>query len=88
MERGDQAVGDMRQRFVDSIEKFALHASELPNLLQAIDRSEEAIARARRILSADNELTEWGIDFVGFGSLARYEVTANSDLDYLLIGDV
>ncbi|MCW2950713.1 MAG: hypothetical protein JWN41_1726, partial [Thermoleophilia bacterium] len=56
-------------------------------IVSAIERSTLAVERARSELANDSQLKEQGLDFIAFGSLARYEMTKSSDLDYLLVGE-
>ncbi|MFJ4224281.1 nucleotidyltransferase domain-containing protein [Microbacterium sp. NPDC089695] len=50
----------------------------------AMERSRRAIRSARSSLAGDPELPE-GHDVVAFGSLARFELTPQSDLDWLIV---
>jgi predicted nucleotidyltransferase len=61
---------------------LGLSVDELPHLREAMKRSTEWIDRARKF-TADSAVP--GADIVAFGSLARYEVTPESDLDYLVV---
>ncbi|MEN0024002.1 MAG: nucleotidyltransferase domain-containing protein [Microbacterium sp.] len=53
-------------------------------LEQAMQRSRTAILEARRTLDDDGRLPD-GHDIVAFGSLARFELTPQSDLDWLVV---
>lgn len=53
-------------------------------LEDAMQRSRTAIVAARRALDEDGRLPE-GHDVVAFGSLARFELTPQSDLDWLVV---
>lgn len=57
---------------------------EFPNLAHAFSLSEERVHRAREELKASISDSP-KIDVIAFGSLARYEMTGESDLDYLVV---
>ncbi|MFJ4173477.1 nucleotidyltransferase domain-containing protein [Microbacterium sp. NPDC089696] len=54
------------------------------SLEEAMRRSRTAIVAARRTLEDDGRLPD-GHDIVAFGSLARFELTPQSDLDWLVV---
>lgn len=81
-------MNDTSKQLVATADSIDLPIRELTSLLDAIDRSVDAIDRARGLLADDRYLKERKLDFIGFGSLARYEMTPSSDLDYLLVGDI
>ncbi len=58
--------------------------TELPNLRHSAIRSATWIDRARAITSGATDLPA-DIDIVAYGSLARFEATEASDLDYLVV---
>lgn len=76
----------VRGRFGHLLQEIELPLESIGAILAAIDRSTDAIHRARAELANDDQLKEQGLDFIAFGSLARYEMTTSSDLDYLLVG--
>lgn len=59
-----------------------LDSSDFPSIAAARRLSSERIAIARNALQ---DAAEPGLDVVGFGSLARREMTSESDFDYLVL---
>lgn len=63
-----------------------LQGDDVASIMDAVRRSTTAINEARAALSgAGGPMSEQGEGLVAFGSLARYELTPSSDLDYLFI---
>ncbi|TQJ31467.1 nucleotidyltransferase-like protein [Microbacterium sp. SLBN-146] len=57
----------------------------MPNLERSFTRSQSCIAKARDHLASELVDADPRIDVVVFGSLARYEMTEASDLDWLVV---
>lgn len=77
-------------RFTDELRaelsRLGMPGDATQKLVEASQRSEEAIKRARLALASTSNMRACGDDLVAFGSLARHELTPSSDLDYLFIG--
>jgi predicted nucleotidyltransferase len=71
--------------FKGQLEVLGWSIEDFPNLDIAFTRSLESVVRARADLAAKLGEDKPGIDVVAFGSLARHEMTAESDLDYLVV---
>ena len=66
------------------LRRLGLDVSEVTSLHKSAKRSAEAIKNAQTITRSNSQVSnDW--DLVAFGSLARYELTPNSDLDYLIV---
>jgi len=72
--------------FLDFLPLLGVGETDVSSTVQALIRSDQALDRARELLSEEQALRAYGVDFIAFGSLARREMTPSSDLDYLLIG--
>lgn len=66
------------------LQELGLSSEEVPAIAQSAQISVQAVERAREFFILRNPL-EAGTDLVAFGSLARYELTEMSDLDYLFV---
>jgi len=55
---------------------------DLPNLRRAADFSGRALSQIQDALREDVPPEDECLDIIVFGSLARYEATGSSDLDY------
>lgn len=78
------SLEESRQLIDDLLGQIGVDEEKSAHIRQAADLSLEAIEAARRA-TATSPMPE-GTDLVGFGSLARFELTPKSDLDYLFIG--
>ncbi|QKS88466.1 hypothetical protein [Curtobacterium flaccumfaciens] len=76
----DHVLAAVRTGFKD----LGFAEDELPNLRRSAERSAAWIDRARAFTGGMPGLSE-DIDIVAYGSLARFEATAASDLDYLVV---
>lgn len=74
----------MTTAFADGLGRLGWDASRFRNLSASFSRSEERIAAARAGLDS-SAADQPGIDVVAFGSLARREMTNESDLDWLVV---
>ncbi|EEG26192.1 nucleotidyltransferase domain-containing protein [Corynebacterium matruchotii] len=77
--------------YSELLARMELSVEEVPALFSAANRSASAIDRARKMICSYVDQHPKHIrdidDIVAFGSLARYELTPNSDLDYLTISE-
>lgn len=73
-----------KHSLLDALFGAGFEPSKYPQLLAAEQRSERAIAQARTYLREQFPDGTNSIDMIAFGSLARRELTAESDFDYLV----
>ncbi len=74
---------DVLQRFKAAAEVVGGSSSDYPNLLRAYETTQDAVARARSHLASAG--LEPCVDVLGLGSVGRFEMSQESDLDYLLV---
>lgn len=70
--------------FSESVNALGWDAVDFPNLERSFRKSYEQVNLARSTLRGALR-DDPGVDIVAFGSLARHEMTTESDLDYLAI---
>lgn len=74
---------DTAKRFSSDCEDLGLATSRYPKLIAAMNFSDEKVKLARQALG---DLSDRGLtDIVAFGSMARREMTSESDFDYLVV---
>lgn len=74
---------DVLQRFKAAAEVVGSSSSAYPNLLRAYETTQDAVSRARSHLASAG--LEPCVDVLGLGSVGRFEMSQESDLDYLLV---
>lgn len=70
---------------MDALAIAAGHGLSVPNLRGARQLSQTRISTARAHLTSRFTTSDLGVDVIAFGSLARHEVTKESDFDYLVV---
>lgn len=73
----------VRGQFADVLSRLNKDAASIPHLDSTYSRTEQAVALARDYLAA-HDLDDC-LDVVGFGSMGRFEMSEESDLDYLVV---
>lgn len=74
---------DVRQRFVGVVQRLGGDTNDYANILDSYQVTESAVSNARTHL-ARAELDSC-VDVLGLGSMGRYEMSSESDLDYLIV---
>lgn len=75
----------VRGAFVAGVERLGVSDTMFANLVESIDLSATRILEARSKLELVLRPNDPPLDVVAFGSMARYEMTQESDFDYLVI---
>ncbi|WP_157439128.1 hypothetical protein [Agreia sp. Leaf244] len=73
----------IRQQFVDALVRLGAQEADFPNLIRSYEASQTVISNARSHLLASD--LDPQVDVIGFGSLGRYEMSNESDLDYVIV---
>lgn len=73
----------VRQQFTDVLSRLKKDTTSIPHLESTYSLTEQAVTLAREYL-ASQDFDEC-VDVIGFGSMGRFEMSEESDLDYLVV---